>query len=207
VKGIRQAAGDFRPRARYHSPYKRRPESHELKMSYSISTLLIRNLHDVFGENDPARRRAAINEIFTEDSVFYDPNGVSIVAATRSIASRARSRRLIPTFDISRLPSPRNWAMGGASNGYRAALATRQLTPGLISSLPGTARLPLPIYFSTSYREQGSVVCHSSSPDPFELRASPGWFCRPFRRRECTRFPDCSRLTRVGVPGQGLDHR
>ena len=30
-------------------------------MSYSISTLLTRNLHDVFGENDPARRRAAID--------------------------------------------------------------------------------------------------------------------------------------------------
>src|SRR5258705_3607066 len=39
----------------------------------SISTLLIRNLQDVFGENDPARRRAAIDEIFTEDGVFYDP--------------------------------------------------------------------------------------------------------------------------------------
>ena len=33
-------------------------------MSYSISSLLIRNLQDVFGENDPARRRAAIDEIF-----------------------------------------------------------------------------------------------------------------------------------------------
>lgn len=44
-------------------------------MSYSISTLRTRNLQDVFGENDPARRRAAINEIFTEDCVFYDPNG------------------------------------------------------------------------------------------------------------------------------------
>ena len=44
-------------------------------MFYSISTLLIRNLHDVFGENDPARRRAAIDEIFTEDCVFYDPMG------------------------------------------------------------------------------------------------------------------------------------
>ena len=32
-------------------------------MSNSISTLLTRNLHDVFGENDPARRRAAIDEI------------------------------------------------------------------------------------------------------------------------------------------------
>jgi len=44
-------------------------------MSYSISTLLNRNLHDVFGENDPVRRRAAIDEIFAEDCVFYDPSG------------------------------------------------------------------------------------------------------------------------------------
>jgi hypothetical protein len=44
-------------------------------MSHSISTLLTRNLHDVFGENDPTRRRVAIDEIFTEDCVFYDPNG------------------------------------------------------------------------------------------------------------------------------------
>ena len=42
----------------------------------SISTLLSRNLHDVFGENDPARRRAAVDEIFTEDCVFYEPGGV-----------------------------------------------------------------------------------------------------------------------------------
>ena len=43
-------------------------------MPYSTSTLLLRNLHDVFGENDPARRRAAIDEIYNEDVVFYDPN-------------------------------------------------------------------------------------------------------------------------------------
>jgi len=41
--------------------------------SYSIPTLLTRNLHDVFGENDGTRRRAAIDEIYTEDCVFYDP--------------------------------------------------------------------------------------------------------------------------------------
>ena len=39
----------------------------------TVSTLLNRNLQDVFGENDPTRRRAAIDEIFTEDCVFYDP--------------------------------------------------------------------------------------------------------------------------------------
>jgi hypothetical protein len=43
-------------------------------MSYSISALLTRNLQDVFGENDSARRRATIDEIFTEDCVFYDPS-------------------------------------------------------------------------------------------------------------------------------------
>jgi hypothetical protein len=43
-------------------------------MAYSISTLLTRNLQEVFGENDPARRRAAIDELYTEDGVFYDPS-------------------------------------------------------------------------------------------------------------------------------------
>lgn len=45
-------------------------------MSNSISALLTRNLHDVFGENDPVRRRLASDEIFTEDCVFYEPKGV-----------------------------------------------------------------------------------------------------------------------------------
>jgi hypothetical protein len=44
-------------------------------MSYTILTLLTRNLRDVFGENDAARRRAAIDEIYTEDCVFYEPKG------------------------------------------------------------------------------------------------------------------------------------
>ena len=44
-------------------------------MSHSIPDLLIRNLHDVFGENDGTRRRAAIDEIFAEDGVFYDARG------------------------------------------------------------------------------------------------------------------------------------
>lgn len=44
-------------------------------MSHTVSNLLLRNLEDVFGEADPQRRRAAIDEIFHEDAVFYDPNG------------------------------------------------------------------------------------------------------------------------------------
>jgi hypothetical protein len=44
-------------------------------MPYSISALLLRNLSDVFGEINPVRRRAAIDDIWNEDGVFYDPNG------------------------------------------------------------------------------------------------------------------------------------
>ena len=40
-------------------------------MSNSISTLLLRNLSDVFGENDPVRRRAAIGEIFRPQPVRF----------------------------------------------------------------------------------------------------------------------------------------
>ena len=54
----------------------------------SISTLLIRNLNDVFGENDRASRRAAIDEIFNEECVFYDPKGSVYRGATKSIESR-----------------------------------------------------------------------------------------------------------------------
>lgn len=44
-------------------------------MPDTVSTLLLRNLHDVFGEIDPLRRRAAIDEIFHDDAVFHEPNG------------------------------------------------------------------------------------------------------------------------------------
>src|SRR6202162_4723993 len=84
--------------------------------------------------------------------------GASTVAATRSIASQARSRLLTLTFDISQLPGPRNWAMAGGAQGYLGAPVRRQLTPGLISSLPGTAGLPPFISFSTSYGELDSAV-------------------------------------------------
>src|SRR5438876_10191152 len=45
-----------------------------LAMSHSISTLLLRNLSDVVGENDPARRRAALDELRHEDGVSYHPS-------------------------------------------------------------------------------------------------------------------------------------
>src|SRR5258708_40004447 len=50
------------------------PKRRNNSMPNSISTLLLRNLSEVFGENDPARRRAAIDELWAEDGVFYDPS-------------------------------------------------------------------------------------------------------------------------------------
>jgi SnoaL-like protein len=44
-------------------------------MPYDVPVLLLRNLHEVFGEIDPVRRRAAIDEIFHEDAVFCEPKG------------------------------------------------------------------------------------------------------------------------------------
>jgi len=43
-----------------------------------IETLLNRNLPEVFGEGDPARRRSAIQELYTEDCVLYVPPGTFV---------------------------------------------------------------------------------------------------------------------------------
>jgi SnoaL-like domain len=43
-----------------------------------IETLLNRNLPEVFGEGDPARRRTSIQELYTEDCVLYVPPGTFV---------------------------------------------------------------------------------------------------------------------------------
>ncbi|HTJ91443.1 MAG TPA: nuclear transport factor 2 family protein [Acidocella sp.] len=45
-------------------------------MSDNIHELLSRNLQEVFGEGDAARRRAAIEELYTDDCILYAPPGV-----------------------------------------------------------------------------------------------------------------------------------
>jgi hypothetical protein len=47
----------------------------EKSMSDNIENLLVRNLHEVFGERDPARRLTAIEAIFDRDCLFSDPRG------------------------------------------------------------------------------------------------------------------------------------
>ena len=47
-------------------------------MPDKIHELLNRNLQEVFGEGDAARRRAAIEELYTDDCVLYVPPGVFV---------------------------------------------------------------------------------------------------------------------------------
>ena len=47
-------------------------------MGDRIIELLHRNLQDVFGEGDAVRRRAAIEDLYTEDCVLYAPPGILV---------------------------------------------------------------------------------------------------------------------------------
>ena len=46
-------------------------------MPDTIETVIKRNLHEVFGEQDARKRREAIAQLWTEDCVFIDHNGKS----------------------------------------------------------------------------------------------------------------------------------
>jgi SnoaL-like domain len=47
-------------------------------MTERTAELLDRNLQEVFGEGDAARRRAAIEEFYTDDCVVHVPDGVFV---------------------------------------------------------------------------------------------------------------------------------
>jgi hypothetical protein len=82
-------------------------------MSYSISTLLLRNLHDVFGEIDPVRRRKAVDEIFRTDAVFYEPGGGVYRGRDEidRIAGVIKSRH--PEFQYQPIAAPEESGDGG----------------------------------------------------------------------------------------------
>lgn len=82
-------------------------------MSNSVSTLLTRNLRDVFGENDPARRRAAIDELYTEDVIFYDP-GKKVYRGRDEIDRIAGSIKAThPDFRYQPIAEPEELGNGG----------------------------------------------------------------------------------------------
>ena len=127
-------------------------------MSYSISTLLKRNLQDVFGEGDPERRRAAIDEIYTEDVVFYDPSKGVYRGRDEIDRIAGAIKATHPDFQYQPIAEPEESGNGGRVPWVSGRLARRRLTPGRISSSPGTAGLPPFISSSTSYRELDSAV-------------------------------------------------
>ena len=82
-------------------------------MSYSISTLMTRNLRDVFGENDPARRRAAIDEIYNEDCVFYDPNNGAFRGRDAIDRVAGEIKATHPDFQYQPIAEPEELGNGG----------------------------------------------------------------------------------------------
>jgi SnoaL-like protein len=82
-------------------------------MPYSISSLLLRNLDDVFGEIDPARRRSAVDEIFHEDAVFFEPGGGIYRGRDEidRIAGEIKARH--PDFRYQPLSEPEETGEGG----------------------------------------------------------------------------------------------
>jgi hypothetical protein len=70
-----------------------------------IATLAMRNLAEVFGENNPKRRRAAISEIYAEDAVVHAPPGaITGHDALDKFAGELRSTH--PNFVYTRSAEP-----------------------------------------------------------------------------------------------------
>src|SRR5258708_9794126 len=84
-----------------------------MKTSYSISTLLTRNLHDVFGENDPVRRRAAIDELWAEGGVFYDPNSGAYPGRDAIDRVAGEIKATHPDFQYQPIADPAEVGNGG----------------------------------------------------------------------------------------------
>ena len=82
-------------------------------MSYSISSLLTRNLQEVFGENDPARRRAAVQELYTEDGVFYDPGKGAYRGRDEIDRIAGEIRATHPDFRYQTIAEPEEAGNGG----------------------------------------------------------------------------------------------
>jgi len=143
-------------------------------MSYSTSNLLLRNLSEVFGENDPVRRRAAIDEMWHEDDVFYDPN--KGIYRGRDEIDRIADAIWVthPDFQYQPIAEPEQLGNGGRVKWVSGHPG--ELTPGLISSSRETAGFPPFISFSTSYPDLDSAAHDTRMtnvfrhPGPFLLR-------------------------------------
>jgi hypothetical protein len=82
-------------------------------MTYTVTTLLLRNLIDVCGEIDPLRRRAVVDEIFHEDAVFYDPNGGAFRGRDEIDRIAGVIKATHPDFQYQPLSAPEEMGDGG----------------------------------------------------------------------------------------------
>ena len=82
-------------------------------MSYSVSTLLTRNLYEVFGENDPERRRATIDEIMNEDCVFYESTRAVYRGRAEIDRVAGAIRATHPDFQFQPIAGPEEMGDGG----------------------------------------------------------------------------------------------
>jgi hypothetical protein len=123
-------------------------------MPYSILTLLTRNLDDVFGENDPVCRRTAIDEIYTEEGVFYDPNGGVYHGRDEIDRIAGVIRATHPDFRYQPIAAPEEVGNGGRVKWVSGEPRVYAGTDFIISRDGRIAAVP----FSTSYPERGFAV-------------------------------------------------
>jgi len=156
----------------------------------SISILLTRNLQDVFGENDPARRRAAIDEIYTEDGVFYDPTSGAYRGRDAIDRVAGAIRATHPDFRYQPIAEPEELGNGGRLK--------------WVSGRPGEA----PAYAGTDFIivRDGRIASSGSAMAAWSDMRQPSTFGH-FCRAAC-RTPTVEVTTRDsrGTLGAGLQH-
>ena len=82
-------------------------------MSYSVSTLLIRYLRDVFGENAPPVGARPSTSSGPRMVCFTIPAAAPTMVAMRSIGSRVRSKTTHPDFRYQPIAEPEELGDGG----------------------------------------------------------------------------------------------
>jgi hypothetical protein len=137
-------------------------------MPNTIPTLLLRNLQDVFGEGDPVRRRAAIDEIFTEDCVFYEPKGVH---RGRDEIDRVAGmiRAAHPDFRYEPIAEAEETGNGGRVQWVSGRSGEAPAYAGTTSSSPVTAASRPSTCFSTNYpeRQRTALAVRSTNAPTF----------------------------------------
>ena len=113
-----------------------------------IETLLNRNLPEVFGEGDSARRRAAIQKLYTEDCVLYAPPG-TFVGRDALDKFAADLRATHPHFVYTPHGAPQVLHNSGRLAWGSGRKAKHRSIPVWISSSRGTARSRLFMFTST----------------------------------------------------------